>query len=139
MIDAREYLSYFRIAESRIELKAKQIQSLQDRLLSLSPVLDQEHVSHTKNVAVMADTIAIITDIQRDIDKQTSEIFQRKREAYQLLDQINPENAALLMDRYFNRKTILNISHSIHVTKRQTQRKLNDAIEEFQAVLNAIK
>ena len=139
MIDAREYLSYFRIAESRIELKAKHIQSLQDRLLSLSPVLDQEHVSHTKNVAVMADTIAIITDIQRDIDKQTSEIFQRKREAYQLLDQINPENAALLMDRYFNRKTILNISHSIHVTKRQTQRKLNDAIEEFQAVLNAIK
>ena len=87
----------------------------------------------------MADTIAIITDIQRDIDQQTSEIFQRKREAYQLLDQINPENAALLMDRYFNRKTILNISHSIHVTKRQTQRKLNDAIEEFQAVLNAIK
>ena len=139
MIDAREYLNYFRIAESRIELKAKQIQSLQDRLLSLSPVLDQEHVSHTKNVAVMADTIAIITDIQRDIDQQTSEIFQQKREAYQLLDQINPENAALLMDRYFNRKTILNISHSIHVTKRQTQRKLNDAIEEFQAVLNAIK
>ena len=139
MIDAREYLSYFRIAESRIELKAKQIQSLQDRLQSLSPALDQEHVSHTKNVTVMADTIAIITDIQRDIDQQTSEIFQRKREAYQLLDQINPENAALLMDRYFNRKTILNISHSIHVTKRQTQRKLNDAIEEFQAVLNAIK
>jgi len=139
MIDAREYLNYFRIAESRIELKAKQIQSLQDRLLSLSPALDQEHVSHTKNVTVMADTIAIITDIQRDIDQQTSEIFQRKREAYQLLDQINPENAALLMDRYFNRKTILNISHSIHVTKRQTQRKLNDAIEEFQAVLNAIK
>ena len=139
MIDAREYLNYFRISESKVELKIKQIQSLQNRLLSLSPALDQEHVSHTKNVTVMADTIAIITDIQRDIDQQTSEIFQRKREAYQLLDQINPENAALLMDRYFNRKTILNISHSIHVTKRQTQRKLNDAIEEFQAVLNAIK
>ena len=139
MIDAREYLNYFRIAESRIELKIKQVQSLQNRLLSLSPALNQEHVSHTKNVTVMADTIAIITDIQRDIDQQTSEIFQRKREAYQLLDQISPENAALLMDRYFNRKTILNISHSIHVTKRQTQRKLNDAIEEFQAALNAIK
>lgn len=136
MIDAREYLSYFRIAESRIELKAKQIQSLQDRLLSLSPVLDQEHVSHTKNVAVMADTIAIITDIQRDIDKQTSKIFQRKREAYQLLDQISPQNAAILIERYFDRKTVDAISQMIHVTKRQAQRRINEAIEEFQAVLD---
>ena len=113
MIDAREYLNYFRIAESRIELKAKQIQSLQDRLLSLSPVLDQEHVSHTKNVAVMADTIAIITDIQRDIDQQTSEIFQRRREASQLLDQISPENATILIARYFDGKTVQGISQMI--------------------------
>ena len=136
MIDAREYLSYFRIAESRIELKAKQIQSLQDRLLSLSPVLDQEHVSHTKNVAVMADTIAIITDIQRDIDQQTSEIFQRRREAYQLLDQISPENATILIARYFDGKTVQGISQMIHVTKRQVQRRIKEAIEELKGVLN---
>ena len=136
MIDAREYLNYFRIAESRIELKAKQIQSLQDRLQSLSPALDQEHVSHTKNVTVMADTIAIITDIQRDIDQQTSEIFQRKREAYQLLDQISPENAAILIERYFDGKTVQAICQMIHVTKRQAQRRINEAIDELQGVLN---
>lgn len=136
MIDAREYLNYFRIAESRIELKAKQIQSLQDRLLSLSPALDQEHVSHTKNVAVMADTIAIITDIQRDIDQQTSEIFQRRREAYQLLDQISPQNATILIARYFDGKTVQSISQMIHVTKRQAQRRINEAIKELQGVLN---
>ena len=138
MIDAREYLNYFRISESKIELKIKQVQSLQNRLLSLSPALDQEHVSHTKNVAVMADTIAIITDIQRDIDQQTSEIFQRKREAYQLLDQISPENAEILIERYFDGKTVRAISQMIHVTKRQAQRRINEAIEEFQTVLNTI-
>ena len=138
MIDAREYLNYFRIAESRIELKISQMQSLQDRLLSISPTLDQEHVSHTKNVTVMADTIAIITDIQRDIDQQTSEIFQRKREAYQLLDHISPENAAILIERYFDGKTVRAISQMIHVTKRQAQRRINEAIEEFQTVLNTI-
>ena len=137
MIDAREYLNYFRIAESRIELKISQMQSLQDRLLSLSPTLDQEHVSHTKNVTVMADTIAIITDIQRDIDQQTSEIFQRKREAYQLLDQISPENAAILIERYFDGKTVHAISQMIHVTKRQAHRRINEAIEELQNVLNS--
>ena len=136
MIDAREYLNYFRIAESRIELKAKQIQSLQDRLQSLSPALDQEHVSHTKNVTIMADTIAIITDIQRDIDQQTSEIFQRRREAYQLLDQISPENATILIARYFDGKTVQGISQMIHVTKRQVQRRIKEAIEELKGVLN---
>ena len=138
MIDARDYLQYFRIAESQIELKAKQIKNLQDRLYSITAPIDKEPGSHNRNVTVMADTTAIIIDMQKEIDQQTSAILQRKREAFLLLDLIKPENAALLMERYFNRKTILDISHSIHVTKRQTQRKLNDAIEEFQTVLNAI-
>ena len=80
----------------------------------------------------MADTIAIITDMQRDIDQQTSEVFQRKREAYQLLDQISPENAAILIERYFDGKTVRTISQMIHVTKRQAQRRINEAIEELQ-------
>ena len=137
MIDAREYLNYFRIAESRIGLKIKQLRSLQDHLLTLSPSLDQEHVSHTKNVTIMADTIAIITDMQNDIDQQTSEIFQRKREAFQLLDQISPENAAILIDRYFDGKKVQGICQTIHVSKRQAQRRINEAIEELQTVLNS--
>ena len=137
MVDAREYLSYFRVAESRIRLKIKQIQSLQDRLLTLSSSLDQEHVTHTKNVTLMAETVAIITDMQRDIDQQTSEIFQRKREAFQLLDQVKPENATILIERYFDGKTVQAICQMIHVTKRQAQRRINEAIEELQGILNS--
>ena len=139
MIDAREFLEYFRTAETRIKLKFNQIQSLQDRLLSLSPSLEQEHVSHTKNVAIMADTVAVITDIQRDIDQQTSEIFQRRREAYQLLDQISPENATILIARYFDGKTVQGISQMIHVTKRQAQRRIKEAVKELQIALNSSK
>lgn len=54
----------------------------------------------------MADTIAIIIDIQRDIDQQTSDVFQRKRKVYQLLDQISPENVAILITRYLDGKTV---------------------------------
>lgn len=136
MIDAHNYLQYFRVAESKIELKINQIKNLQDRLYSISTPINKEPCSHTRNVTVMADTTAIIIDMQKEIDQQTSAILQRKREAFLLLDQIKPENAALLMERYFNRKTILDISHSIHVTKRQAQRRLNDAIRAFQIVLN---
>ena len=86
----------------------------------------------------MAETIAMIVDMQKEIDQQTSAILQRKHEAYLLLDRIKPENAAILMDRFFDGKTILKISQAIHVTKRQAQRRLNEAIDEFQIVLNNV-
>ena len=136
MIDAREYLQYFKVAESRIELKIKQIRSLQDRLSSLSAPMDKEQISHTRNVAIMADTIAVIVDMQKEIDQQTSEIFKRKKEAFSLLDHIKPENAEILIDRYFDAKSLPVISQSLHVSKRQTQRRLSEAIQEFQIILN---
>ena len=136
MIDAREYLSYFKIAEARIELKLRQIQSLQNRLFSISAISSNEPVKQTRNVAVMADTVALIIDMQKEIDLQTSVILEKKHEAYLLLDKIKPENAAILMDRFLEGKTVMSISQRMQVTKRQTQRKLKDAIEEFQIVLN---
>ena len=38
MIDAREYLHSFRIADSKIQLKIQQVQKLNDRLSSVSTV-----------------------------------------------------------------------------------------------------
>ena len=136
MIDAREYLQHFRITESRIEQKIKQIKSLQDRLYNISIPIDKEPSSNTRNVTAMVDTISISIDMQKEIDQQTSALLQRKRDAFLLLDKIKPRSAAILMDRYFDGKTIIEISQTIHVTKRQAQRRINEAIKEFQAVLN---
>ena len=86
MTDARKYLESFRIQESRIQLKTEQVQSLQERLTSITAPMDKEQVSHTKNVGIMADTVAMIVDIQRESDQQTADLYRRKREAYQLLD-----------------------------------------------------
>ena len=61
---------------------------------------------------------------------------KKKHEAYLLLDKIKPENAALLLDHYFDGETILSISQRIQKTKRQTQRRMNNAVAEFQAALN---
>lgn len=137
MVDAREYLKYFTVAESRIDLKFKQIRNLEDRLCSISPHMDAEQVSHTRNTTVMADTIAVIVDIQNEIDQQTSEIFRKKQEAYRILDQMSPKNADILIEHYFNRKTLIGISRSTGISERQIQRRLHDAVTEFQKILNA--
>ena len=69
--------------------------------------------------------------------QKTNEIVKRKQKAYLLLDQINPESAAILVDFYFNKKTIIASSRSIHLERRQTYRRLNEALAELQIVLDS--
>lgn len=136
MTDARKYLESFRIQESRIQLKTEQVQSLQERLTSITAPMDKEQVSHTKNVGIMADTVAMIVDIQREIDQQTADLYRRKREAYQLLDQLHPAHERLLLDRYLEEKTLDELRGRLFVSKRQLLRRSKEAIAELQKVID---
>ena len=104
IVDYCSYLESIKRDELRIGLKLKLIQNLHDQLCSISGSVADEQVSHTRNVSVMADTMATIIDMQNEIDHQTNEIVKRKQKAYLLLDQINPESAAILVDFYFNKE-----------------------------------
>ena len=90
MVDAREYLAYFRIADSKIDLKLKQIRSLEERLCNISPHTDSEQVAHTRNDSIMAETVAVIVDIQNDID-----LRELKNELNKEIESIKPYNKAV--------------------------------------------
>ena len=127
MIDAREYLHSFRIADSKIQLKIQQVQKLNDRLLSLTAPMDKEQVSHTKNVGIMAETIATIVDKQNEVDRENNELTKKKCELIEFMCQMPAEDAKILLDHFLDGKTIL---------KRQAQRRVNEAVIEFQNLLN---
>lgn len=135
-MNARKYLKSIQVKESRIKIKMQQIQKLRDRLLSTSAPMDKEQVSHTTNVGVMADTIAMIVDMQKEVDMQSAEYLKQKWEAMNLMDQIKPESAEILIDRYFEGKTFPEIGKERFITGRQAQRKEYTAIKEFQQVLD---
>ena len=139
MIDAKEYLKSFIREEAIICLKTKQLQSLRDRLLSILAPMDKEQVSHTKNVAVMSDTIALIVDMEKEIDQQTTRLMESKRKAYRLFDKIKPNSAALLMDRYMEGKKNSVICEERYITDRHLRRLMNEAIHELQMVLDQIQ
>lgn len=139
MMNARQYLKSFRMKESRIKIKLEQIQRLKDRLLSTSAPMDKEQVSHTTNVGVMGDTIAMIVDMQKEVDAQSAEYLKQKWEAMQLMEQIKPENAEILIERYFEGKTFPEIGEEKFITERQAQRREDAAIREFQHVLDSKK
>ena len=136
MIDARTYLESFRPAESRLQLKITQLNGIRERMLSITAPSGKELVSHTPNVGIIADTVAMIIDMENEVEKQVNDIIEKKREAYLLLDQLKPESAQILMDYFFEGKSLYEISNSLHIVKRHAQRKLNGAINEFQVVLN---
>ncbi len=136
MIDAQVYLASIRAMGIRLQTKIQQVQRLRDSLRSITAALEQETVSHTKSVSAMADTIAMMIDIEKEVDQQTSEYLKAKREALRLLERIKPESATILVERYFEGKTFIEIGKIIFVTERQAQRRCKEAIREFQRVLD---
>ncbi len=136
MIDAKEYLESFRTEEARIQLKVKQLQVLEDRLHTTTVPIDTERVSHTKTTDAMAETIAIVIDLQEEINMQKCQLAEAKRDAFRLLDQISPDSASILISRYFMGMTIKQIGKTLYSSRTQTYRRLQGALSEFQEILS---
>ena len=136
MIDAREYLESIRESELRLQMRQRQLQTMKDRLLCITPAIDQELVSHTRNVGRMTDSIAMILDMEKEIDQETREFILVKKKALSLMNLIAPEHSEVLIQRFFEAKTFPEIGRILFVTERQAQRKLKEAVAEYQRVLN---
>lgn len=136
MIDAKKYLESLQASEDKVRLKIQQLQVLKDKVLCITVPVDAELVSHTKNVGTMAETIAAMIDMQKEIDIQSCKLLEAKREAFHLLDQIRPESASIIINRFFVRLSIQEMSKMAYMSRRNTYRRLQEALSEFQHVLN---
>ena len=73
----------------------------------------------------MADTIATIVDMQKEIDQQTNDLMIAKRKALRLLDLLKPESEVILIKRYFENK-------NVEVAKQQDEAQRQARQEEEQ-------
>lgn len=135
-MNAREYLESFKMIEDRLQVKSEQVQKLEERLTSITVPLDKEQVSHTKNVAVMADTVAEIVDMQNEINQQAKECAAAKTRALKLLSKLDPDCSKILTERLFEGKTFPEIGKVMFITERQAQRKFKEALADFQIILD---
>ena len=136
MIDARKYLEGIRSTRRRIHMKMKRVQSLRESLTQITASMDKEQVSHTKNVGIMADTIAMIMDTEKEIQLQTKELVAAKEEANVLLEQIDPEYGSVLQAYYIEGEKIGEIVKELFISRRTVERRLNAGLDVFQAFLN---
>lgn len=136
MIDVREYLRSFRREEAKIAMKKRQLGSLRERLTSLSVSTDKEQVSHTKNVAILSETIARIVDMEKEIGLLQDRLTASKCEAYHYFDEIPTVSVSLLMDRYFEGKTNSTICEQHFITERHLRRLMSEAINALQEIMD---
>ena len=134
----REYLESIFEAGERIELKRQQVQRLHESMTSLSAPMDKEHVFHTKNVDVMADTIARIIDIEHEIDQQTERLYRMRHKASIYLDMLKPSGTRVLTMRYIEGMDVEKIAAELHYAKSSVFRLIRNAIAELQSKVDEL-
>lgn len=117
-------------------MKMERLHDLEDRVLNISAPMDTERVSQTKNVEYMADTVAAIVDMQKEVDREACEFLNVQREAMQFLNQIPPEDASVLIRRFFEDKSISEIAQIFSITRRQANRRITEAIGKLQHAID---
>ena len=133
---AFDYLDSLRTIEIRIQIKTRQAQHLRDTMSSITAPMDKEQVSHTKNVSAMQDTMAMVLDIEEEISELRNQLTKRRREILIILDQMKPEYACVLSGKFVERRSTKEIGNMLFLSKRQIERRLKDALDAFQLILN---
>ncbi len=84
----------------------------------------------------MAKSLAVLREWKADAEEMEQAYQQSKQEAEMLLAKISPESAKILKQRYWEKKTMLEISKALFLSERQAYRWLEKAEAEFQTVLD---
>ena len=136
MLKALDYLDSVRTIESKIQIKTRQAQHLRETMCNNTVTMDTEQVSHTRNVSAMANTMAMILDIEEEISKLRNILCKRQKEILTILDKMEPEYASVLSGRFIEGKSVKELRTVLFLSRRQIERRMNDALAEFQIKLN---
>ena len=119
-----------------IAAKTRQIASLRDSLSINAPTTDAEHVSHTRNVHVMADRIAAVVDAERETDALVDELVDLKNRMIGAINQLpDSKEAMFLTERFIEGKSTDTIAKEKHYTHRWVQQIVKVATEHLDVIL----
>ena len=119
-----------------IDAKLRQAASLRDSLSISAPPPDAEHVSHTRNVHVMADRIAAVVDAERETDALVDELVDLKNCMIDAINQLpDPKDVKLLTERYIDGKSTDEMAEETHYSRRRIQQLLREGTERLDTLL----
>ena len=94
---AKEYLNQAYWLDRMIDSKMEQLSALKDMATKTTSAMNDDVVSHTRNVHSMQDVIAKIIDMQTEINADIDRLVDLKSEIMHVIKAVkNPEHQTLL-------------------------------------------
>lgn len=137
-LSAKEYLSQAYRIDQRINAKLEQVERLRALTCKATVMYDGEHVSHTRNVSAMEDTIIRLMEAEKEVNQEIDALVDLKRDIRAVLRQIRePEFQLLLELRYLCFKSWSEIAIVMEYEDRYVYKVHGRALGEVEKILAA--
>ena len=135
---AHDYLSQAYLLEQQIQSKMAQIESLKSLATCVTNhSMDQQPVSHTKNVHAMEDTVLKIMEANQELDAQIDALVDKKIEILRTIGQVQRVDYRLILEeRYISFYTWEKIARDLPYSVRNLQRMHLKALQVVQGILD---
>lgn len=97
----KEYLSQAYRLDQRINSKLEQVEVLRSLTRKVTSFQDGEHVSRTRNVSSLEDTVIHLMEAEDDLNRQIDALVDLKREIAQRINKLENTDYQLLLEKRY--------------------------------------
>ncbi len=130
---AKSYLQQIRRLDKKINNKQMQLESLQELVTNITPILKDVNVQSNASQDRLGDTMAKIIDLQNEINNEIDLYINKKLEAIKLINTIGDDvSISILTQRYINYKRWDEIADNLSYTRQGVLKKHGQALLNFE-------
>ena len=140
-MNAKEYLQQIKKMDTKINTDIEELANLESLVTKTTSVMGDDRVQSSGSQEKMADCVAKIVDMQKEITDEIDKLIDYKKEARQLIcEHCDADCTKLLQKRYFNFETWEQIAVEMNYTYQWVSGKLHKrALSQVQKALDGKK
>ena len=128
----KEYLNQAYWLDRRIDSKLEQLSALKEMATKTTNIMNDDVVSHSRNLHSLQDVISKIIDMQAEINNDIDHLVNLKQEIMQVIKGVqNPEHQILLELRYLCFKSWESVAEELGYNIRHVYRLHDEAVEQI--------
>ena len=128
----KEYLNQAYWLDRRIDSKLEQLSALKEMATKTTSIMNDDVVSHSRNLHSLQDVISKIIDMQAEINNDIDHLVNLKQEIMQVIKGVqNPEHQILLEQRYLCFKSWESVAEELGYNIRHVYRLHDEAVEQI--------
>ena len=135
---ATDFLSRAYYLDQQINSKLDQMKLLHSLATRVTSVMNQDPVSHTRNVTAREDAIACFIDAENALSEEIASLFSLRDEISSVISLVRSERYRLILEkRYLSFMAWEDIGHDLNISARWAQIKHQEALGVVQGILDA--